>query len=134
MSVEFSDEPRRYYLDEETGEMCFRNHAADAPDGALVREITAFEFYTRSAEVLACGWPAKFDNASKHICPCGWVFPSQVRSDMHKQNGRYFYSSEADDFIVTWDGSEPDDPLLDEVTEEQYLARQAQIADNEALS
>ena len=44
---------RRFWEDGESGRRGFTE--GDLPDGPLVEEITAREFYEREAQTLACG-------------------------------------------------------------------------------
>ncbi|KAH2148151.1 hypothetical protein KXW37_003087, partial [Aspergillus fumigatus] len=55
----------------------------DLPDGPLVEEITAREFYEREAQTLACGWPALHQPKRPEICPCGFIFPGKSDQQWH---------------------------------------------------
>lgn len=72
---------RVYWEDAETGRRGFSD--GELPDGPLVEEISAYDFYTREALSLACGWPAKHHPAGEGICPCGCIFPDRASSFMH---------------------------------------------------
>lgn len=72
---------RAYWQDFETGRRGFSD--GELPDGPLVEEIEAFEFYTREGHSLVCGWPKQHHPASKHYCPCGFVFPQKLEAHWH---------------------------------------------------
>jgi hypothetical protein len=72
---------RLYWHDFETG----RSGSSDVelPDGPLVEEIEAFEFYTREGHSLICGWPALHHEQGETICRCGFIFPQKVPTHWH---------------------------------------------------
>lgn len=72
---------RVYYHDFETGRSGFTD--GDLPDGPLVEEIEAFDFYTREGHSLVCGWPGVHHEHGKSICRCGYIFPEKLEAHWH---------------------------------------------------
>jgi hypothetical protein len=70
-----------YWHDFETGRSGIAD--GDLPDGPLVEEITAREFYIRESKSLSCGWPELHHAASEHYCRCGFVFPARAPERFH---------------------------------------------------
>lgn len=71
---------RIFWEDFETGRRGFTD--GELPDGPLVEEISAREFYEREALTLACGWPAKHhETAGEDHCPCGFLSPGRIPDD-----------------------------------------------------
>jgi hypothetical protein len=72
---------RGFWEDVETGRRGFFGADHPMPDGPMVEEITAREFYEREAKVLACGWPKTHHERSADICACGFLQPAGVPED-----------------------------------------------------
>ncbi len=70
---------RTYYHDFETGRSGFTD--GDLPDGPLVEEITAREFYLNEGHSLSCGWPKAHWPDSEGVCPCGFIFPARYHEE-----------------------------------------------------
>lgn len=73
---------RRFYVDDETERLFFVDDGKE-PDGALVEEISAREWYLRAGHQLTCGWPHVHHPTSENICPCGCVFPARAPEEWH---------------------------------------------------
>lgn len=73
---------RRFYVDDETERLLVVDDGSE-PEGALVEEITALDWYLRAGHQLTCGWPLKHHAAGPNLCPCGFVFPARAPEDWH---------------------------------------------------
>lgn len=73
---------RRFYVDDETDRLFFVDDGTE-PEGALVEEISAREWYVRAGRQLACGWPAEHHERSENICPCHLIFPACAPEHFH---------------------------------------------------
>jgi len=68
---------RLYWHDFETGRSGFTDKG-DLPDGPLVEEIEAFDYFTRMGHVQVCGWPGVHHEAGPNVCQCGFLFPERA--------------------------------------------------------